>query len=84
VPDGPEAYVRLLTVLLQQGMSTEVKGLIAGGDLVAVHHHARGSPPDRGRAVVDIYRLEDGKIVEHWDMVQEVPDGQPASDSTMF
>jgi predicted SnoaL-like aldol condensation-catalyzing enzyme len=35
------------------------------------------------RAIVDIFRLEDGKIVEHWDPIQDVPE-KAANDSTMF
>jgi predicted SnoaL-like aldol condensation-catalyzing enzyme len=44
----------------------------AGGDLVAVHSTSTGLPP-RGTAVMDMFRLEDGRIVEHWDVVQEIP-----------
>ena len=49
---------------------------IAEGDLVAVHSHYVAIPGDRGRAVLDLFRVRDGKIVEHWDAVQDVPAGR--------
>jgi predicted SnoaL-like aldol condensation-catalyzing enzyme len=51
----------------------EVKRMIAEGDLVVVHGHGRAAPEDRGTAIVDIYRVVDGKLVEHWDVMQAVP-----------
>jgi predicted SnoaL-like aldol condensation-catalyzing enzyme len=57
--------------------SLEVKHIIAEGDLVAVHslvHHKRG---DRGAAVMHIFRFENGRIVELWDVGQEVPEDSP-------
>jgi predicted SnoaL-like aldol condensation-catalyzing enzyme len=57
--------------------SLEVKHVIAEGDLVAVYsevHHRRG---DRGAAVMHIFRFENGRIVELWDVGQEVPEDSP-------
>jgi predicted SnoaL-like aldol condensation-catalyzing enzyme len=31
-------------------------------------------PLPRGRAIIEIFRLEEGKIVEHWDAIQEIPE----------
>lgn len=49
--------------------------MIAEGDLVVLHVHSQLDEKDRGEAVVDIFRFdENGKIVEHWDTIQAVPD----------
>jgi predicted SnoaL-like aldol condensation-catalyzing enzyme len=61
----------------------EIKHVIAEGDLVAIHNHVTSGPSDRGRAVVDIFRIEKGKVVEHWDVVQDVP-ANSANTNTMF
>jgi len=52
----------------------EVKRIVAEGDLVIAHVHARRTPADPGLAIVDLFRLEHGKLVEHWEVRQPVPD----------
>lgn len=52
----------------------EIQRVIAGGDYVVIHLHSVREPGTRGRAVIDIFRLEQGKIVEHWDAVQDIPE----------
>jgi len=61
----------------------EIKRVIAEGDLVVLHLHSRVDENDLGRAIVDIFRVENGKIVEHWDVIQTVPE-KSASGNTMF
>jgi predicted SnoaL-like aldol condensation-catalyzing enzyme len=39
----------------------------------AVRSHLKPNPKNRGVAVVDIFRVENGAIVEHWDVMQPVP-----------
>ena len=52
----------------------EVKRVIAEGDLVVTHSHVRQKPEDPGAAVVHIFRFENGKIVELWDLGQPIQD----------
>jgi predicted SnoaL-like aldol condensation-catalyzing enzyme len=65
------------------GMKYEIKRIIADGKLVAVHAHGKFSPEDRGMAVVDILRVEGCKVVEHWDVLQPVPE-KAANTNGMF
>lgn len=47
--------------------------LLVDGDLFALHHHVFTGPNDSGRVFVDIWRVRDGRIVEHWDVIQPIP-----------
>ena len=83
--DGPEPFIQTVKRFSQifPDLRMEPKRIIAEGDLVVLHSHLILKPGDRGTAVVDIFRLENGKIVEHWDVVQEVPETAKNS-NTMF
>src|ERR1700730_16881928 len=83
--DGADAMVAYLTAVHAEnpGPSLDVKRTVAEGDFVVTHQHVKLSPEDRGVAVVDIFHFEDGKIVEHWDVLQPVPEETP-KDNTMF
>jgi predicted SnoaL-like aldol condensation-catalyzing enzyme len=85
VPDGIEPSVAFLSKRFETNPQAinEIKRVIADGDLVAVHVHSRLNDADRGRAIVDIFRVESGKIVEHWDVIQPVPENAQ-NDNTMF
>jgi predicted SnoaL-like aldol condensation-catalyzing enzyme len=82
---GAKAAISFLGPYLKQcaECKTEIKRVIAEGDLVAIHNNPTSKPGDRGRAVVDIFRIENGKVVEHWDVVQDVPE-KSANTNTMF
>ncbi|MFC7785267.1 MULTISPECIES: nuclear transport factor 2 family protein [unclassified Rossellomorea] len=55
----------------------EVKRAIQEGDTVAVHSHVRQNPEDLGGAVVHIFRFQDERIVELWDVGQAIPEDSP-------
>lgn len=82
---GRDAAIAYLEPFFAQtpGLTYELKRIIADGNLVAVHARMRITPEDRGFAVVDILRVENCKIVEHWDVLQPVPETS-ANDNTMF
>ena len=64
-------------------LSLEIKRALAEGDMVVTHSLLKTSPEDRGTAAADFFRLEDGKVVEHWDVLQPVPESA-ANDHPMF
>ena len=55
----------------------DVKRAFVDGDHVTVHYHVRRWPGDAGWAVIDIFRVENGLIAEHWDVMQDVVPGGP-------
>jgi predicted SnoaL-like aldol condensation-catalyzing enzyme len=83
--DGADAFIGFVRWYRGEypQLSVEIKRMIAEGDLVVTHGVIKTSPEDRGTAAVDIFRLEEGKIVEHWDVLQPVPE-EAANDNTMF
>jgi predicted SnoaL-like aldol condensation-catalyzing enzyme len=83
--DGPEGLKAFLGVLREKfpDYHSEIKRVFADGDYVILHVHNVPTPGARGAAIVDIFKLEDGKIVEHWDVRQEIPE-QSANSNTMF
>ena len=85
VPDGIGGAKTALAGLLQQipGWTYDFKRVLVDGDLVAVHSHVTTAPDDRGMAVVDVFRVAGGKMVEHWDVVQPIPE-DAANGNTMF
>ena len=56
---------------------------LVDGDMVAVHVHVERFPGDPGLAVVDMFRCQNGMIVEHWDVLQDVP-ARPVNPHSMF
>jgi len=84
-PDGKEAIIGLLNAWLPTvpNLRYDIKRIISHRDMVWVHSHVTKGPADLGNAVVDIFRLEKGKVVEHWDVGTPVVE-KPLNDNTMF
>lgn len=78
-PPGREALKEFLRAIKPQSPNAvqEIKRSFVDGDHVILHYHVRRRPDDPGFAVVDIFRVEDGMIVEHWDVLQDVVPGGP-------
>lgn len=84
--DGPEGLKGFIAFLKDKfpNSKSEFKRVFADGDYVIVHVHAVREPGTRGNAIIDIFRLDGkGKIVEHWDVVQPIPE-KPANENGMF
>lgn len=84
IADGREAAVLALEpMFLKPTFMTDVKRIIVDGDIAVVHLYARSAPEERGGSVMDMFRLKNGKIVEHWDVLQTVPE-KSANPHPMF
>jgi predicted SnoaL-like aldol condensation-catalyzing enzyme len=85
VGDGAGSFLPAINGMLGQfpDFWIETKRVIAEDDLVVIHSHVKMSKEDPGSAVADIFRVADGKIVEHWDIIQPIP-AESANDNTMF
>ncbi len=92
-PNGRENLKELFRGMFKQfpEVYADVKRIIAEKDLVVVQSHYTGRKQDRGNdwapgsgAVADIFRLKDGKIVEHWDVGQRPIPEKSVNGNTMF
>ncbi|WP_329118880.1 nuclear transport factor 2 family protein [Streptomyces sp. NBC_01465] len=83
--DGPEAFIGFVEWLrgTYPELRLDIKRVVAEGDMVVTHSHLILRPGEPGRALADFFRLEDGKVVEHWDVIQEVP-AESANPNGMF
>jgi predicted SnoaL-like aldol condensation-catalyzing enzyme len=86
IEDGMEGLRKFVTWIASNHPDAryEIKRVFADGDSVIIHSHWHGlADNSRGEAVVDIFRVEGGKVVEHWDVIQSIPETS-ANANTMF
>lgn len=85
VPDGKKPFVDYFTGHFKENPQSRARIVRSAtdGDLVYLHIHSTEKDGDRGTAIVDIFRVTDGKITEHWDVIQPVPE-TAANKNTMF
>ena len=84
-PDGKEVVLETFAARLEQfpDKTINIKRASADGDLVWIHLHSTRSKEDPGNAVINIFRMQDGRFVEHWNVVQRVP-LESRNDNGMF
>lgn len=85
VADGVEPFIAFVTSMRSQfpEMHLETKRAIAQGEMVVTHSHLTLTPSEPRLALADFFRFEGGKVVEHWDVIQNIPDAS-ANSNGMF
>ncbi|MFD1770113.1 nuclear transport factor 2 family protein [Sphingobacterium suaedae] len=84
LPDGPEGVKAVVRMLAAQGVPKQkvvFKHVVAEDDLVILH--SRTEMGAKEWRFIDIYRIEDGKLAEHWDAMMQMPDSR-ANNNPMF
>ncbi len=83
--DGPQAFIDAVKgwVGACPSLRTEIKRIVAEGDFVVTHVFIKQHEKDLGIAAIDIFRFENGKIVEHWDVTRAIPE-KSANGNLMF
>ena len=81
-PEGLKGYIGYLKGSAPR-FKFEIKRVLADGDFVILHVHGIPEPSARGLAIVDIFRVDGERIVEHWDVIQEIPE-KAANNNGMF
>lgn len=85
VPDGKKPFVEFFSDFFKHNPHSRARIVRSStdGDLVWLHVHSKNGEKDRGRSVVDIFKVKNGNIIEHWDVIQNVP-ANAKNDNTIF
>jgi predicted SnoaL-like aldol condensation-catalyzing enzyme len=79
--DGTEAFIGFVRAFPE--LSVDIRSVFADGDIVVTHSLVKFTADDRGTVAADFFRVEDGKVVEHWDVLQPFPE-ESANPHPMF
>jgi predicted SnoaL-like aldol condensation-catalyzing enzyme len=74
--DSLKAFLRMVRAASPNSSQRLLRAFV-DGEHVILHYHVKKDPEDRGFVVMDIFRLSNGMVVEHWDCVQDVPAQSP-------
>jgi len=80
--DGLRNYVKWIATNYPNTRG-QIMRVFADGDYVLLHCHYTGFFGENGNAIIDIFRVEAGKVVEHWDVIQPIPESADNA-NTMF
>ncbi|MEM7359900.1 MAG: nuclear transport factor 2 family protein [Pseudomonadota bacterium] len=85
IKDGREALLSVFEGRYKKypELSMSIKRVASEGDLVWIHLHVKHTPESLGAAGIHIFRMKEGKVVEHWGVNQPVPE-KSQNDNTMF
>ncbi|TDD58595.1 hypothetical protein E1263_18450 [Kribbella antibiotica] len=83
--DGTEAFIGFVKWLRSENpeLRLDIKRVVAEGDIVVTHANLVLKPGEPGQALADFFRVEDGKVIEHWDVIQDIP-ATSANNNSMF
>ena len=80
--EGLRSFIQFLRKNYPNAHSKIIR-VFADGKYVILHVHSIREPGTQGRAIFDLFKFENGKIVEHWDVVQNIPN-KSANSNSMF
>lgn len=72
--DGREGAIAYLEAEMARGSGVTVKRVMSEGDFVVLHLHMTFTDGSPDQSIVDVFRVENDKIVEHWDVHRDIPE----------
>jgi len=75
VADGREALISAALIWFagKEPFTVDIRRVFASGDYVFIHTKGQGGKYGKGTSIMDVFRVENDKLVEHWDTIQDIP-----------